>query len=111
VLLGVAIAFWSGVSLNPVFIVLILIDSPLAHISVNALNEYHDFKSGLDLITQATLFSGGTTSLPENSEKAHLALITGLVNLVFMHFCNVVFLIQQPYEAFQEEMINISRTI
>ena len=53
----------------------------MAHTSVNALNEYQDFKSGLDLITVKTPFSGGTKSLPENPQKAHLALITGLVSL------------------------------
>jgi 1,4-dihydroxy-2-naphthoate polyprenyltransferase len=92
VLLGVAIAFWSGASLNPVIIVLILTGSLLAHISVNALNEYHDFKSGLDLITEATPFSGGTKSLPENPEKAHLALITGLVSLILTACIGVYFL-------------------
>ena len=95
VLLGVATAFWSGASLNPVYIVLILIGSLLAHISVNALNEYHDFKSGLDLITEATPFSGGTKSLPENPEKAHLALITGLVSLSLTACIGVYFLIER----------------
>lgn len=92
VLLGIATAFWSGASLNPVIIVLILTGALLAHISVNALNEYHDFKSGLDLITEATPFSGGTKSLPENPEKAHWALITGLVSLVLMACIGIYFL-------------------
>jgi 1,4-dihydroxy-2-naphthoate octaprenyltransferase len=95
VLLGVATAFWSGASLNPVFIVLILAGAILAHISVNALNEYHDFKSGLDLITKATPFSGGTKSLPENPEKAHWALITGLVSLVLMACIGIYFLLER----------------
>jgi len=65
VLLGIATAFWSGASLDPVIIILILAGALLAHTSVNALNEYHDFKSGLDLVTEATPFSGGTKTLPE----------------------------------------------
>jgi len=92
VLLGVAIAFWSGASLDPVLIVLILAGSLLAHISVNALNEYDDFKSGLDLVTEATPFSGGTKSLPENPEKAYMALITGLVSLTLTACIGVYFL-------------------
>ena len=95
VLLGIATAFWSGASLTPVFIVLILIGSLMAHISVNALNEYHDFTSGLDLITQATPFSGGTKSLPENPEKAHLALITGWVSLIIMTCIGIYFLMER----------------
>jgi 1,4-dihydroxy-2-naphthoate octaprenyltransferase len=67
----------------------------LAHISVNALNEYHDFTSGLDLITQATPFSGGTKSLPENPEKAHLALITGWVSLIIMTCIGIYFLMER----------------
>jgi len=92
VLLGVAIAFWSGASLDPVLIVLILAGSLLAHISVNALNEYDDFKSGLDLVTEATPFSGGTKSLPENPEKAYMALITGLVSLILTACIGIYFL-------------------
>jgi 1,4-dihydroxy-2-naphthoate polyprenyltransferase len=67
----------------------------MAHISVNALNEYHDFKSGLDLITVATPFSGGTKSLPENPDKAHLALITGLASLVLTALIGIYFLMER----------------
>jgi 1,4-dihydroxy-2-naphthoate octaprenyltransferase len=95
VMLGIATAFCSGASLSPVYIVLILIGAILAHISVNALNEYHDFKSGLDLITKATPFSGGTKSLPENPEKAHWALITGLVSLILMAWIGIYFLMER----------------
>lgn len=56
VFLGIATAFWSGATLNALYIVLILAGALMAHISVNALNEYHDFKSGLDLVTEATPF-------------------------------------------------------
>lgn len=92
VLLGIATAFRSGASLDPVIIVLIVAGAVAAHISVNALNEYHDFKSGLDLVTVKTPFSGGTKSLPENPEKAHLALISGLISLAVTAGIGVYFL-------------------
>jgi len=95
IILGIATAFWSGATLNPLYIVLILTGALMAHISVNALNEYHDFKSGLDLITEATPFSGGTKSLPNNPTKAHLALITGLVSIVLVACIGVYFLIER----------------
>jgi 1,4-dihydroxy-2-naphthoate polyprenyltransferase len=95
VLLGISTAYWSGASLNPVYIILILAGALMAHTSVNALNEYHDFKSGLDLITVKTPFSGGTKSLPENPEKAHLALITGLVSLALVAFIGIYFLMER----------------
>jgi len=36
----------------------------LAHISVNTLNDYFDYKSGIDLATKRTPFSGGSGILP-----------------------------------------------
>lgn len=53
--------------------VLILIAMMSAHIGVNALNEYQDFTSGLDLTTDKTLFSGGSGTLVEHPEFAESA--------------------------------------
>ena len=63
-----------------------------AHICVNALNEYSDFKSGLDFNTQRTPFSGGSGALPNNPDRAHYALITGLVTLAITFLIGVYFL-------------------
>ncbi|MFH1843692.1 MAG: prenyltransferase [bacterium] len=82
VLLGVATARWAGAELAPLRLVLIALGALAAHISVNALNEYHDFRSGLDLRTEPTPFSGGSGTLPQNPTKAHFALGTGLVALL-----------------------------
>ncbi len=81
VALGAAAASWSGYELNLFYIALILIGAVAAHIAVNALNEYDDFKSGLDFKTERTPFSGGSGALPESPEKAHFALITGIAAL------------------------------
>lgn len=53
----------------------------LAHASVNAFNEYADYRSGLDLETCRTPFSGGSGSLPEAPQ--HLALALGWAWLTF----------------------------
>jgi len=53
----------------------------LAHISVNLLNEYDDFRSGLDSLTVRTPFSGGSGSLPAHPEAAAATLIWGLLCL------------------------------
>jgi 1,4-dihydroxy-2-naphthoate octaprenyltransferase len=95
VFLGIATAFWSGAALNPLYIVLIILGALMAHVSVNALNEYHDFKSGLDLITEATPFSGGTKTLPKNPDKAHWALITGLVSLLLVACIGIYFVMER----------------
>jgi len=81
VLLGVATAFFASGMFHPWYAILAFIGGIAAHISVNALNEYFDFKSGLDLKTQRTPFSGGSGTLPAKPEMAHTALIIGLVSL------------------------------
>ncbi|MCX5852181.1 MAG: prenyltransferase [Deltaproteobacteria bacterium] len=78
VFLGLASAVWTTGRVNTLYAVLALIGALAAHISVNALNEYHDLKSGLDFKTPKTPFSGGSGTLPRHPEKAHVALITGL---------------------------------
>ena len=78
VFLGLASAVWTTGRVNTLYAVLALIGALAAHISVNALNEYHDVKSGLDFKTPKTPFSGGSGTLPRHPEKAHVALITGL---------------------------------
>lgn len=60
---------------------LIIAGALSAHISVNTLNEYFDFKSGLDLKTVKTPFSGGSGALPAHPEAAPLVLFGGLVSL------------------------------
>lgn len=59
-------------------VALVLTAGLLAHISVNMLNEYHDFRSGLDLNTERTPFSGGSGSLPARPEVASEVLYIAL---------------------------------
>jgi 1,4-dihydroxy-2-naphthoate octaprenyltransferase len=92
VMLGAATAAWSGAELNLHYLVFTFVGAVAAHISVNALNEYDDCKSGLDFTTQRTPFSGGSGTLPQSPDKAHVALITGLVSLVVTAIVGVYFL-------------------
>ena len=52
-------------------VVWVLIAALAAHISVNALNEYSDFHTGVDARTQRTLFSGGSGALQRHPESAN----------------------------------------
>jgi len=90
--LGVATALYSGSTIHILHLVLALIGAILAHISVNALNEYDDFKTGLDFKTIQTPFSGGSKAIPENPEKAHHALIVGVASLVVTLFIGFYFI-------------------
>jgi len=92
VLLGASTAARSEAQLNYLYLALAFLGAIAAHISVNALNEYHDFKSGLDFATQPTPFSGGSGTLPKNPDKEHVALITGVISLVITILVGLYFL-------------------
>jgi len=63
VLLAIASAVATGHYIKVAHAVLIITGALTAHISVNLLNEYQDFHSGLDAVTTKTPFSGGSGAL------------------------------------------------
>ncbi len=64
-----ATASWqAGATFSPALVTLVLIMALCAHISANAFNEYFDFHSGLDFLTQRTPFSGGSGVLVARAE-------------------------------------------
>jgi 1,4-dihydroxy-2-naphthoate octaprenyltransferase len=77
VLLGTAIAWHEGY-FNLLKFVLTLIGLVLAHSSVNVLNDYFDYKSGIDLETTRTPFSGGSGILPDGLLKPKGVYIYGV---------------------------------
>lgn len=79
--LGWGVAYSSGAAINVLHFILVLIGALCAHISVNTFNEYFDFKSGLDLITERTPFSGGSGTLPQSPEQAPKVLLIGWLSL------------------------------
>ncbi len=78
VMLGVAVAWYQSADLEFVRVGAVLLAALCAHAAVNALNEYEDFKSGLDLNTQRTPFSGGSGTLPDAPQHATLARNIGI---------------------------------
>ncbi len=93
VLAGIATASMVTESLQWLDILIVLAGAVSAHMSVNALNEYLDFKSGLDLHTHRTPFSGGTGTLPAHREAAPAALAIGIICLAFSAVVGVYFTI------------------
>jgi 1,4-dihydroxy-2-naphthoate octaprenyltransferase len=91
-LVGVGTAAWTGATINILHLILALVGAITAHISVNVLNEYFDFKSGLDMKTRRTPFSGGSGTLPENPEMARSALNLGLLAAAVTALIGVYFL-------------------
>lgn len=93
VLLGVGTAAWTSEHVSILYVILVFIGALSAHISVNSLNEYFDFKSGLDFKTRRTRFSGGSGTLPENPNMAPHALGTGLITFGITASIGIFFLI------------------
>jgi 1,4-dihydroxy-2-naphthoate octaprenyltransferase len=74
--LGAAIAAYEGYfHLGHFF--LAMFGSLLVHMTVNVINDYHDFVDGIDLNTQRTPFSGGSGTLPLNLLKPKQAFWFG----------------------------------
>jgi 1,4-dihydroxy-2-naphthoate octaprenyltransferase len=80
-LLGVGTALTTTRDINLWYVALAFVGALAAHVSVNALNEYSDFRTGLDLASERTPFSGGSGTLREHPELARVALGTGLGGL------------------------------
>jgi 1,4-dihydroxy-2-naphthoate octaprenyltransferase len=81
VLLGIAVAVHQTGAIDPTLTVLVLLGGLLAHAAVNLLNEYEDFRSGLDALTLRTPFSGGSGTLPAHPDAATATLFAGIVCL------------------------------
>lgn len=77
VAVGAAAGAYNG-AFDLVNTLLALIGLIAMHVSVNSLNEYSDFRRGIDLATERTPFSGGSGTLPSGALPASAALYLGL---------------------------------
>lgn len=82
VFLGASTVIANQTSISLLLLALALLGALLAHVSVNTLNEYFDFKSGLDYTTIRTPFSGGSGALPQNPEIVNTVLSVGIASLI-----------------------------
>jgi 1,4-dihydroxy-2-naphthoate octaprenyltransferase len=69
----------------------------LCHISVNVLNDYFDYRSGIDLEVKRTPFSGGSGILPATLLKPKQVLWLGLVSLLLAVPIGVYFVIARGW--------------
>ena len=76
--LGTSIAWYDG-AFRLDYAVLAFVGLLLAHISVNVLNDYFDYRSGIDLETRRTPFSGGSGILPAAMLRPEQVLWFGLI--------------------------------
>jgi len=98
VFLGMSTVVASQANVDLHLLALSLLGALCAHISVNTLNEYFDFKGGLDFKTTKTPFSGGSGALPENPEMANGVLAVGVISLVATLLIGLFFVWQYSLE-------------
>ncbi|UCG10200.1 MAG: prenyltransferase [Dehalococcoidia bacterium] len=79
--LGASIAWYDG-AFHLGFALLAMVGLLLAHTSVNVLNDYFDYRSGIDLATPKTPFSGGSGILPAARLTPTQVLWLGVVSLL-----------------------------
>jgi len=96
-LLGIGTAEWEAGHVEVFQVILVFIGAIAAHISVNAFNEYYDFKSGVDSRTHRTPFSGGSGTLQQHPELSRMALVTAVVALGITALIGVYFLFERGW--------------
>lgn len=82
VLAGLAASFYSHRVFNVTDAVLVLAGALLTHASVNAFNNYFDYRSRIDEKTSKTPFSGGVDTLVKGHMKPSAAFAVGLICLI-----------------------------
>ena len=94
--LGISIAWYDG-SFHLGYALLTFLGLLLCHISVNVLNDYFDYKSGIDLETKRTPFSGGSGILPASLLKPRQVLWFGLISLLLAVPIGVYFVLARGW--------------
>ena len=92
VFVGIAAAVYQLHSLNAVHFVLAFVGGLLAHISVNVLNDYFDYRSGIDLHTKRTPFSGGSGILPASLLNPRSVYFFGTASLLAVALIGIYFI-------------------
>ncbi|MFC1929005.1 prenyltransferase [Chloroflexota bacterium] len=90
--LGTCIAWYDG-SFHLGYALLAFFGLLLTHISVNTLNDYFDYRSGIDLEVTRTPFSGGSGILPPALLKPRQVLWFGLASFLLAVPIGVYFVI------------------
>lgn len=97
ILSGTAAAWYDG-SFNIIYALLALMGLLLCHASVNILNDYADYKSGVDLKTIRTPFSGGSGMLPAKKLTPKQVLWFGIICLILAVPIGIFFTIVQGWQ-------------
>lgn len=95
--LGTAIAWYYG-PVNIGYALLAGFGLVLTQGSVNAMNDYFDYKSGIDLNTKRTPFSGGSGLVPEGKLPLKQALVVGVITSLAALVIGIFFVIVKGWQ-------------
>jgi len=79
---GLALSLWHGVQIDIWYAIMTLAGVISLHSSVDLLNDYWDYKRGIDTQTQRTKMSGGTGVLPEGLLEPTQVYRAGIIFLI-----------------------------
>ncbi len=79
---GLALSWWHGVQIDLWYAIMTLGGVIALHASVDLLNDYWDYKRGIDTQTQRTKMSGGTGVLPEGLLEPTQVYRAGIIFLI-----------------------------
>ena len=91
--LGLSLAWHSGHPIDILHAILTFAGVISLHASVDLLNDYWDFKRGIDTKTKRTKMSGGTGVLPEGLLKPKSVYIVGIAFLILGAIIGIYFVI------------------
>ena len=89
---GVAVSLFEDKPFRPLYFALAFVGALFAHIAVNVLNEFSDYKTGIDFNTKPTPFSGGSGILPSGKLEAKKVFIFGLTCLAITAAIGIYFI-------------------
>ncbi|MFQ5475408.1 MAG: prenyltransferase [Nitrosopumilus sp.] len=90
---GLALTWWQNFSIDPLDAILIFAGVIALHASVDLLNDFWDFKRGIDTKTKRTKMSGGTGVLPEGLLKPSSVYRAGITFLIIGSVIGAYFVI------------------
>ncbi len=79
---GLALSWWHGVQIDLWYAIMTMAGVIALHSSVDLLNDYWDYKRGIDTQTQRTKMSGGTGVLPEGLLEPTQVYRAGIIFLI-----------------------------
>jgi 1,4-dihydroxy-2-naphthoate octaprenyltransferase len=94
---GLAIAFWKQGQFNLPYAILTYAGVVCLHVSVDLLNDYWDYRRGIDTDTVRTKFSGGTGVLPEKALKPRSVYAAGVIFLVLGALIGTYFVVVRGF--------------